>query len=84
MPLCIHDSFIVDDAYALRLKQLMKTASACHVGVALTVESDLAGLDEMKANSAPDYVIEDVIAYRQVERTAGNLSRWESHRHCWG
>ncbi len=52
--LCIHDSFLVPYTHVRLLKAVMQQAALQVVGVALAVEANGAGLDEMR--DRPEYV----------------------------
>ena len=77
--LSVHDSFIIDYTHVAELKQVMAEASAAVVGRALPVSQSGAGLDEFRADTPPDRVL-DFISWCQAPRQEKYLERlklWE-------
>jgi len=71
--LCIHDSFIVPYDQVARLKGVMTNASQMILGQPLPFDASGLGLDEV--TDWPHDQQLDFIAWRQLERCAGYLSR---------
>ncbi|MDU8912517.1 hypothetical protein [Aestuariicoccus sp. MJ-SS9] len=74
--LSVHDSFIVDYTRVGELRQVMAEASEAVVGKPLEV-AGAAGLDDVLGK--PDFPILDFIAYRQMVRSEGYLTRLRAH-----
>jgi len=77
--LCIHDSFIIDHRMSLRLKQMMKEATAHLFGGSLGISQDYPGIDEFLSN--PNNTLSQYINFRDLPTFCrGYLHRQEQFR----
>ncbi|QAX30615.1 hypothetical protein [Leisingera sp. NJS204] len=71
--LCVHDSFIINYAYAKRLKAGMKASALRVLGQFVEMSHNIRGLDEVR-ELTPDRE-DDYLEVRHIPRSPGYLGR---------
>ncbi|MBY6059761.1 hypothetical protein, partial [Leisingera daeponensis] len=79
--LSVHDSYLIDYTRVGELKRVMEEASQNVIGVALPVDHQLFGLDEVDPDAEH---IQDYVIWRQTPRSEGYLKRMAEHEQRTG